>query len=101
AYAGVYITDSCKIHVIFDTREDRFSSLEDRKVTQSNCSDIQFKDSKMIISNCNDLNTFEFPTKENDLQTRYSQQWITKITLIGISLGGISAEIVIVLKLWR
>lgn len=59
-YTSAYITDNCKIHVIFDNREDQWISLADRKITESNCSAIQFKENKMIISNCNDWNSFEF-----------------------------------------
>lgn len=100
-YLGAYITDDCKIHVISDNREDKWSSLADRKIIESECSTIQFKDNAMMISNCNDLNGFTFSTNGNDLQPSYSMQWITKISVVGIILGVMSAGIIIAIKLWK
>ena len=59
-YTGAYISDDCKIHAIYDNREDRWSSLADRKITESKCSEILLEENMMVISNCNGQRIFEF-----------------------------------------
>lgn len=57
-YFSVFLKEDCTIHVIVDNRRDMYSSIEDRRLYQTVCPDIELRDDHIILDSCKELEPF-------------------------------------------
>jgi len=58
-FIDVFLKEDCVIHVVHDNRLDMYSSLDNRRITHTVCSNIELINNHIVLDSCNELQPFD------------------------------------------